>query len=343
MLTPQQARQRLRRVSSLSIDFSNCLDNLLNDLLVEGKHFLAVDNISVWLFDDLDNPTHLNCIAHTSFNENTKGREKLIISEFPSYFLSVLQGETIAAKSVIVDPRTTELARTNGEIQSFRAILDTVIYHNGKPHGVVSCESFNRNHIWVEDDITYAESLADSCSRRLMARETLKLQKQMSELVYVDTLTGLKNRRYFNERVQSAKSSQYRQQTPLSLVMIDLDHFKHINDDFGHEAGDRVLIEFSKTCSRLLRLEDCFCRYGGEEFILILPHTTKKQALKLSERLRVATEKMNVVYEGANIQCTASFGICEMQINQSIEETIKLADKAVYQAKSNGRNRVETH
>lgn len=334
MLTPQQARQRLRRVSSHSIEIAESYDELLNDLLKEGLHFLDVDRISVWLVDHIDSPNQLNCIASSDFqNEQANSLE---IHQYPTYFEQILLGHTIAANNVAQDNRTTELIIHNQN--SSRALLDTVIYLNGKPHGVVSCESFAEHHIWTEDDIVYAESLADSCSRRLMALETLKLQNQLKEMVFVDTLTGLKNRRYFNERVQSAKNSQYRLQTPLSLIMIDLDHFKQINDEFGHEAGDIVLAKFAKNCQKQLRLEDVLCRYGGEEFIIILPYTAEQQAIQLAERLRLSIENMTIQHEQKIIKLTASFGVAEMGLEHTIEETIKRADVAVYKAKDNGRN-----
>ncbi|MFY8350962.1 diguanylate cyclase [Pseudoalteromonas sp. SSM20] len=338
MLTPQQARQRLRRVSSHSIEFAESFDELLKDLLSEGLHFLCVDKISVWLVNDLDKPTQLNCIASTHNQDELC--QSLAIHQYPVYFEQILLGHTVAANNVELDNRTIELKIHNNNCS--RALLDTVIYHNGKPHGVVSCESYANHHIWTNEDIVYAESLADSCSRRLMALETLKLQNQLKEMAFVDTLTGLKNRRYFNERVQSAKNSQYRLQTPLSLIMIDLDHFKQVNDEFGHEAGDIVLAQFAKNCLTQLRLEDVLCRYGGEEFIIILPYTTEKQASLLAERLRVSVENMSIQHEQKIIKLTASFGVAEMGLEHTIEETIKRADVAVYKAKDAGRNCVIT-
>ncbi|WP_372769730.1 diguanylate cyclase [Pseudoalteromonas sp.] len=334
MLTPQQARQRLRRISSLNIELAESFDQLLNDLLSEGKHFLCVDKISVWLIDNIDVPKKLNCIATTESKICTSS--SLGIHKYPNYFENILLGNTIAANNVATDIRTTELQSHNQT--NTRAILDTVIFHNGKPQGVVSCESNIQHHIWHDEDIIYAESLADSCSRRLMAYETLKLQKQLRELAFVDTLTGLKNRRYFNERVQSAKNSQYRLQSPLSLIMIDLDHFKRINDEFGHELGDIVLKHFAKNCLGKLRLEDTLCRYGGEEFIVILPYTTEAQAGLLAERLRTSIENMSIYHEQKVVKVTASFGVAEMGLEDSIEETIKKADIAVYAAKKSGRN-----
>lgn len=340
MLTPQQARQRLRRVSSHNIEPNASLDNVLSDLLCEGKNVLCVDKITVWLVNTIDSPRYLNCIASSNKEEIIKETLSLEINQHPDYFEFMLQGETIAVSDSLADTRTRKLA-LNFSSES-RAVLDTVIFHNGKPHGVVSCEVKRKHHIWSEDDIVYAESLADSCSRRLMALETLTLQNKLSEMAFVDALTGLKNRRYFNERVQSAKNSQYRMQTPLSLIMIDLDHFKQINDEFGHEAGDIVLAQFAKNCLAQLRLEDILCRYGGEEFIVILPYTAEKQARLLAERLRVSVENMSIQHEHKIIKLTASFGVAEMGLEHTIEETIKRADVAVYKAKDAGRNCVIT-
>lgn len=334
MLTPQQARQRLRRVSSLAINEASNLDSLLTDLLSEGCHFLCVDQITVWLVNDIDSAEYLHCVA-SSCEIDVQTIPTLDIAQHPDYFERMFKGETIMANH--------QLQNTHNDQSDNVAntILDTVIFQNGKAQGVISCKT-KSPHCWSNEDIVYAESLADSCSRRLMALETLKLQNKLSELVFVDALTGLKNRRYFNERVQSAKNSQYRMQTPLSLIMIDLDHFKHINDEFGHKAGDIVLSQFARTCQNQLRLEDCLCRYGGEEFIIILPYTDEQQATQLAERLRVTIENMVIQHEQRIIKLTASFGVAEMALEHSIEDTIKKADVAVYRAKNAGRNCVIT-
>lgn len=119
--------------------------------------------------------------------------------------------------------------------------------------------------------------------------------------------------------------------------MTDIDHFKRVNDSFGHDAGDRVLVEYAKLMRALTRSEDLVARFGGEEFIVLLPHTDYHQAHTLAERIRTSPAKSDVL--GAGNGVTASFGICQLKHNEGIFDFIKRAGTALYQAKESGRNR----
>jgi diguanylate cyclase (GGDEF)-like protein len=129
---------------------------------------------------------------------------------------------------------------------------------------------------------------------------------------------------------------------PLSLVLLDIDHFKRINDDFGHEVGDHALQRIGRAVRHTFRNTDSACRYGGEEFALIFPETPKDEGAKLAERLRVLVESLPPNAEVPR-SLTASFGVaCFPDDAESIPDLIRAADRALYQAKSNGRNRCES-
>jgi diguanylate cyclase (GGDEF)-like protein len=167
-------------------------------------------------------------------------------------------------------------------------------------------------------------------------RELEKAHQKIVELSRVDSLTGLANRRYFQERYTEMFNLCMRHKTSLSVAMIDLDHFKHINDAYGHDAGDTVLKEFAVLLKSMCRQEDFAARFGGEEFIMFLPHATAKEALAAGDRLRHALVNKDILKNRQKV--TASVGIACIANEDQPEDLIKRADQALYAAKEAGRN-----
>jgi diguanylate cyclase (GGDEF)-like protein len=174
----------------------------------------------------------------------------------------------------------------------------------------------------------------------------ITLQKQneamLRDLAHHDPLTGVANRRYFFERANQEFSRTKRRPTPLSIIELDIDHFKQINDKYGHAAGDEVLRTLSKTCQSLLRKADVFARIGGEEFATLLPDTNLDGAACLAERLRKAVVSSKLTFSSSEFRCTISAGVASLRTtDNNIEECLLRADKSMYCAKRNGRDRVE--
>jgi diguanylate cyclase (GGDEF)-like protein len=157
-----------------------------------------------------------------------------------------------------------------------------------------------------------------------------------------DTLTGLYNRRYFEERLGVEAEKSFYSGIPLSLVMVDIDHFKKINDTFGHTEGDQILCEISSVLKNSVRRNDMVARYGGEEFILILPEAGLEQSFVIAERIRQLVEKTLFEVGRAQVHLTLSMGISNFPSHRvkSKEELVKMADQALYDAKRGGRNKV---
>lgn len=158
-----------------------------------------------------------------------------------------------------------------------------------------------------------------------------------------DGLTQCYNKTFFNNACDAEVKKSRTSGAPLSLIIFDLDHFKKLNDQFGHDAGDYCLKEFAqlvrKTC---LRERDIFARYGGEEFVVLLPHTNLKTAYKIAERIRISIAEYAFLYEEKKLPVTCSIGISDYRLGVSTGvELFKRADEAVYKAKNNGRN--QTH
>lgn len=157
-----------------------------------------------------------------------------------------------------------------------------------------------------------------------------------------DPLTEAQTRTNLLTNLSQQQALVERERQSCALVMLDLDHFKHINDEYGHAAGDEVLVSTVKCIKSALRPYDQIYRYGGEEFIICMPDTTVEQARQAAERMRSAVEAQCFQFDGsdAGLNVTASFGVSALSSSFSVEETMDLADQAMYKAKSAGRNRV---
>jgi diguanylate cyclase (GGDEF)-like protein len=192
--------------------------------------------------------------------------------------------------------------------------------------------------------IDYITKPFDPAELRARVRSSLRtkyLLDLLSRKALIDGLTGLWNRLYFDRRMNDELSLSRRSGRPLSCVMGDVDHFKSFNDRFGHTFGDEVLKCVAGTLNDVARTEDVVCRYGGEEFAVIVPNTNLAGAAELAERLRsaVATADIGTRADAPNV--TASFGVAEIDADSTIKSLVDAADAALYRAKQGGRNRVE--
>jgi len=156
---------------------------------------------------------------------------------------------------------------------------------------------------------------------------------------YTDELTGLYNRAYYNIEIKKEIARCQREQQPLSYILFDIDHFKQINDDYGHQIGDTVLVELAKIINTNTRVTDTFVRWGGEEFVQILPNTMIENAVNVAEYLRELIQSCIFIND---IRLTCSFGVAEFSKDDNQNNLIQKADDALYRAKKNGRNRIES-
>lgn len=181
----------------------------------------------------------------------------------------------------------------------------------------------------------------DVARRQLERTELQQVIHELTELSLRDPLTGLFNRRGLDERLIEEFARARRYGAPLSLIMIDIDHFKRVNDRHGHAVGDLAIGHVAKLLTRGRRASDITARYGGEELVLLLPHTPLEGAMSLAERLRYQVELTPYKAGGADDHLTASFGVAIYE--RSMREPgdlIAAADRALYRSKRDGRNRV---
>ena len=168
--------------------------------------------------------------------------------------------------------------------------------------------------------------------------------KATIEMAVIDTLTGLSNRRYFDTNFTALVEQAARKGRALSLMILDIDHFKSVNDTHGHDAGDQILKAFATRVRRVVRSTDILCRLGGEEFALIMPDTDLDVAARVAERVRAVVERDLFTYapERPSIRVTSSIGLAERGGTSSSDQLLRCADMALYEAKGAGRNRVTT-
>ena len=185
--------------------------------------------------------------------------------------------------------------------------------------------------------------IATSLEKARLKKDIKIAHKKMIEMTTKDELTKLYNRRFFNETVERELSRARRYETNLSLCMLDLDCFKEINDAHGHPAGDTVLIQASRILEDSVRKSDVCCRYGGDEFAILLPNTDVITARALGERIIRKIAEYQFQYNSVKINLTACLGIAFFDCaSKSAAQTIEEADQALYQAKNSGKNKVVT-
>jgi diguanylate cyclase (GGDEF)-like protein len=208
----------------------------------------------------------------------------------------------------------------------------------------------SRNGLFVNGKQVQEELLADGDKIQLGVTTTIKFtftddleeeyQRRLVEAALRDPLTGLYNRRHFDERLGAELSAARRHGTPLTLMIVDVDHFKNINDTHGHLAGDAVLKQVADVLQAAMRKEDIVARFGGEEFVVIARSTDLEGARRFAERIRGQIEQRVCNFEQLELKVTASIGIAELDADGGAQDLLDAADRALYQAKAGGRNAI---
>jgi len=167
------------------------------------------------------------------------------------------------------------------------------------------------------------------------------LYEQTKKLAVTDGLTGISNRPNMEQSLLSEFERSKRYNSPLSVVLLDVDHFKDVNDSYGHQKGDEILVTFASVLKKFCRANDTAARYGGEEFLMILPQSNAQGAFKIAERVREEIMKMSFVGNDSKFSVTTSCGVAELNRDymKNTDQLINVADNAMYEAKNSGRNK----
>ncbi len=255
-------------------------------------------------------------------------------------YIDSLQNKLNKALKALIYTITTFTSSSSNYVDTFEGHINEI--NNAISSKDVDVDELSKRLIGIaikiKDTTVSMKSEIEQYSTKLKESQQMiedlreKLKKAQENLV-IDPLTGIYNRRGLIHflRVEIARAERYKQ--PLSIIMADLDHFSNVNNTYGHLAGDMVLKGFCKTVKSIIRSADIASRYGGEEFIIILPNTDLDKAYEVAEKLRLAIGKLKFKYKDDIFSITSSFGVAGFKEGDTIETLIKRADKALYKAK----------
>ncbi|MDP1633335.1 MAG: diguanylate cyclase, partial [Gallionellaceae bacterium] len=248
--------------------------------------------------------------------------------------IRTLRGTAIGDETYIV--MLTAYEENERLVEAFEAGADDFISKPINPHVLQARLSAGLRAIGARRALK-----AESNLLRANVKDLSLSEREAWNAALTDPLTGLYNRRHAVERLLETWAAANRTAHPLSVILVDLDRFKTINDTYGHPAGDAVLRQFAEILRGDSRLPDVACRIGGEEFLVLLPDTALDGAMSHAERIRLACEAARFAADGGELMVTASFGVAEKTVSMSnYEELLNAADRALYAAKQQGRNRV---
>jgi diguanylate cyclase (GGDEF)-like protein len=225
-----------------------------------------------------------------------------------------------------------------------KAFLAVPIAAGGEVLGVLSIADRADGGVYTAEDLAIVQGLVTPAALALARERQRRQAREYARAATVDPVSGLYNRRYFQTRLDQELHRMRRTGAPLALLMIDIDNFKHVNDEFGHVAGDALIADIGEILRRSVRVFDVCARFGGEEFLVLLPGSSARNAASTAERIRERIERHRcrpTLWPGLRV--TASVGLAVANAGTTAHELIERADRALYAAKHAGKNRVQLH
>lgn len=326
MIKAQALKQALDELAS-QLDLSQ----VLRRILVSLKTVLNYDSATLFLRDQ----EKFKVVAARGFQHTAR----LINRTFPATDLLLREIQMVKSPIILDDALNDPRFEKWEGSDLIRGWMGVPLIRHDEFIGLMTIDNYNP-YAYTQEDASLALSFANSAA---IVIENARLFEQTQQMALTDTLTGIYNRRYFYELAQKEFSRSKRYQSPMSVILIDIDHFKNVNDHYGHLAGDQVLMQFVQRIQEELRTSDILARFGGEEFIILLPETNLGDATQVAERLREVTAQYPFLLVTAQAFITISLGVsCFRFTTLSLDHLIDESDKALYEAKQFGRNRVRT-
>jgi diguanylate cyclase (GGDEF)-like protein/PAS domain S-box-containing protein len=317
-----------------------CAEEVLRES--EIRYRIVADNTHDWEFWQLSDGQFL----YTSPScKRITGYDAQEFMSNPDLMLAIVHPED--RDNYLKHQRRTNSNQTPGEVE-FRILLPdgSIVWigHVCQPvfddrGNYLGARGSNRNiTLSKQTEVILKQANADL---RIRVQQVENLQMELREQAIRDPLTNLYNRRYLNETLERDLARMKREKKPLSVIMIDLDHFKSVNDTYGHLTGDQFLIKLAQIISNSARGSDIACRYGGEEFLLVMPGASANAAFKRAEEIRRLCARTHVLCGAEKVRVTASLGVAAFPLHgRQGSDLIAKADVALYISKANGRNKV---
>jgi diguanylate cyclase (GGDEF)-like protein len=305
------------------------LTMVLDRILIQVARVIQYDSAAVFLVEE----EGLHMVAAKGFPVQTGMIGQYYPIDNRLFQEMHRRGQPIIISDASVDKRFEGW----GNVTHIRGWIGIPLLAMGKAIGCLTIDSSEINAYDVAD-AALVQSFANEAA---IAIEKARLFQQVQQLAVTDPLTGLYNRRYFFDVGQKEYRRALRTHRPLSIILLDVDHFKSFNDTYGHLVGDRVLIAMARQCQLAVRELDIVARYGGEEFVIMLPETGIEAACSVAERIREVLAQMTIDIGERAVWVSVSFGVAEADEDcEDLETLFQRADKALYVTKATGRGRI---
>ena len=339
--TSELKEQEQRQFTEVLVDTASIinsslnLDEVLSHILENVDKVVPHDSANIALVDEYGVARFLKVKGYEKYGT----REQILsiecrVEEIPNLKKMAESGKPSINPDTLADPEWIKDLPGSSWIRSY---IGAPIKRKDKLLGFINLDASTPN-FFKTNHLSRLQALADQAA---IAIENARLFKEMEQLAITDSLTGLYNRRFFFAFAENEIERTKRYNKNLSIIMIDIDHFKDVNDRFGHQIGDQVLKEIADICLSVLRKVDVMCRYGGEEFTVLLPETEESDAAHAAERMCTAISSSRFKTEKGDVTVSVSIGVAELDKSRgSLEKLLAAADQALYTAKETGRNRV---
>ena len=306
------------------------LEQISSVLVDRLPSVFSIDYFTLFLYDQDKRKLNLMCHNHPEIESSFS----ISLSSSPIMEAAVLRGQYIREQ----DFSTSSYYRgadnplfKKGYFVSIPLMIEKEVV------GVLNINDVDQDSFNVGDlgfILNLSELIAMSISNAVLYEQTKKL-------AVTDGLTGISNRPNMEQFLLSEFERSKRYNSPLSVVLLDVDHFKDVNDSYGHQKGDEILVTFASVLKKFCRANDTAARYGGEEFLMILPQSNAQGAFKIAERVREEIMKMSFVGNDSKFSVTTSCGVAELNRDymKNTDQLINVADNAMYEAKNSGRNK----
>jgi len=313
------------------------LSAVLRTIIKKTKNLIRAEACSILLVDEETGDLVFEKTTTKKERGKRIGKERLKLGEGIAGWVAQEQVPVIVP-DVSKDPRFNPRVGMESDFRA-KSIMCVPIKNKGNILGVLEIVNKINHEPFTKDDLALILRIVDHAA---IAIERAALYQKMAELSVTDDLTKLFNTRYLNRTLEIELARSLRHHTSLSLIFMDIDHFKNINDNYGHLVGSKLLVEMGQLLLKSLRTVDIVARYGGDEFVMVLPQTSPKNAIQIAERMRRSIEhNVFLKKDGYSFKITASFGVASYpESARSKEDLMKLADEAMYRVKNQTRNGV---